>query len=250
MASNDFLEEQKRRQRELVAVRRARQNPENAPSEPYPEAIVPKTFSEKVKNFWFYYKYFVLAGIFLAAVLTVSISQCVTREKYDFEVVLFSYNTYTAGQIDAMEHELEKYAEDFDGNGEVNIQIVDCSFSESEFYDQQNAKRTKLTAIIASESRAMLFMTDSKSYGYLDSLFKGDFFVDSSLPENDGKSLPLGEAFYQAVNSNSEKGVILPEGLQISRRIADENTTVGKKNDAQQYAKAADNLLSAMAKQQ
>lgn len=249
MAGNDFLEEQRRRQRELVAARRARQNPELAPKVAPVEPLVPKTFGDKVKNFWFHYKYFVLAGVFLATVLSVAITQCATREKFDTEVVLFTYNSYTAGQIDAMEVELEKYAEDLDGDGEVNVQIIDCAFGKNELADQQNAKRTKLTAIIASDSKAMLYITDASSYEYLNTLFKGGFFVDLKLPGGNGDTLALGDWFCEPVNAESEVGFKLPDGLQISRRVAGENTVIGQDKDAKAYAEAADKMLALMAKE-
>lgn len=248
VAGNDFLEEQRRRQRELVAARRARQNPELAPKVAPVEPLVPKTFGDKVKNFWFHYKYFVLAGVFLATVLSVAITQCATREKFDTEVVLFTYNNYTAGQLDALELELEKHAEDLNGDGEVNVQIIDCAYGNSELLDQQNAKRTKLTAVIASNSNALLYITDAKSFEYLDTLFDDGFFVDLELPNNDGKSLALNKAFYDSVNSKSEVGFKLPEGLQISRRVAGENTIVGQNKDIKIQMEAADKILKAMTK--
>lgn len=246
VAGNDFLEEQRRRQRDLVAARRARQNPESAPTPAPVEPLVPLTLGGKIKNFWFYYKYFVLAGLFLATVLTVAISQCASREKFDTEVVLFTYNTYTAVQLDALEIELEKYAEDLNGDGEVNVQIIDCAYGNNELLDQQNAKRTKLTAVIASNSNAMLYITDAKSFEYLDTLFEDGFFVDLELPNNNGKSLAFNKAFYDSVNSKSEVGFKLPEGLQISRRVAGENTVVGQDKNAKAQIEAADKMLKSM----
>ena len=41
---------------------------------------------------------------------------------------------------------------DINGDGEVNVQIIDCAYGNNELLDQQNAKRTKLTAVIASNS--------------------------------------------------------------------------------------------------
>ncbi len=247
MAGRDFLEEQRRRQRELVAVRARRQNPDAAAPVEQAAPEVPLTPSAKLKNFWFYYKYFLLAGVFLAGVLAVGITQCVTREKFDTQVVLFTYNTYTTSQIDAIEVELEKHGTDLNGDGIVNIQIIDCAYGENELFDQTQAKATKLTATIASNGEALLFITDDKTYEYLNNLFDTDFFENLGLSGDDGRSIYLDEEFYGSVNAATQ-GFALPEGLKISRRVAGENTVIGQKNDISAQLEAANTLLNNMNK--
>ncbi len=242
MAGKDFLEEQRRRQRDLVATKTARQNPSAVPAAVVCEQPV-LTPKDKLKNFWFYYKYHILAIVFLAFVLTIGISQCATKEKYDIEVVLFTYSTYTGGQIDALEEQLELYGEDTNGDGEVNVQVIDCSYNKDETADQQNAKRSKLTALIAADSNALLFITDEASFEYFDTLFEKDFFATLDLPDNDGKSALLSETFCKAVNDKSESGFLLPEGLRISRRVADENTAVGRADNIGNIISASDSLI-------
>lgn len=242
LAGKDFLEEQRRRQRDLIAAKIARQNPSAVPAADVCEQP-PLTASEKLKNFWFYYKYYVLGTIFLAFVLTIGIAQCANREKYDTEVVLFTYNAYTSGQIEALEEQLELYGEDTNGDGEVNVQVIDCSYGKNETVDQQNAKRSKLTALIAADSDALLFITDEDSFEYLDTLFENDFFATLDLPDDNGKSVILPETFRKAVNDKSESGFLLPEGLRLCRRVADESTVVGNADNIDGIISASDNLI-------
>ena len=54
-----------------------------APPKPSEIAIVPKTPKEKLDNFWFQYKWYVVAVTAITVVLAVLITQCATRTKYD-----------------------------------------------------------------------------------------------------------------------------------------------------------------------
>ncbi len=247
MAGKDFLEEQRRRQRDLVAARAARQNPEAAPVAVKAEEA-PKSFSEKLQNFWFYNKFFVLGAIFLAVVLGVGIKQCAGREKFDTEVVLYTYYTYTPDQINAIELELEKYGEDINGDGKVNYQIIDCAYDKETLFDQRNAKGSKLNANITSNDKAILYITDAETFKQLQDRYgKNDieFFVNVGLPSDDGRSLMLNEEFYKNVNDKSTTGLMLPEGLRISRRIAGKEIMIG---EAEKQTAAADRTLNRMMK--
>ncbi len=247
MAGRDFLEEQRRRQRELIAVKTRRQNPEAAAPVETAAPEAPLTFNGKLKNFWFYYKYYLLAGLFLAFTLTVGITQCVTREKFDSQVVLFTYHTYTTSQMDAIEVELEKYGTDLNNDGAVNIQIIDCAYGENELFDQTQAKATKLTATIASNQDALLFITDDETFEYLNNLFDTAFFDNLGLSADDGRSVYFDEEFYNSVNAAAE-GFLLPEGLKISRRVAGENTVIAQKGDLSAQLDAASALLEKLNK--
>ena len=245
MAGKDFLEEQRRRQRELVAARAARQNPEAAPVVVREEKTM--SASEKVSNFWFYNKYFVLGALLLAVMLFIGIKQCADREKFDTEVVLYTYTTYTSDQIDAIEEELEKYGVDIHGDGVVNYQIIDCSYDKKNTgFDHKNAKGSKLTANITSNKKAILFITDAETFKQLTDRYAEndiEFFVDCKLPADGGKSLPLSEDFYKNVNAKSTAGIKLPEGLKISQRITGKNLTIG---EAEKQTAAARELFSKM----
>lgn len=181
MPNNDFLEERRRRQQELIAIKKARQNIEPLPAEESKE-IVPTTATDKAKNFWFYNKYFVIFGLIMAVILTVVIRQCATREKYDAQVVLFAYSAFTPEQISVLEYQLEQYYEDLNGDGKSNIQIIDCSYAKSANWNQyQSTMMTKLTANISSNAEAMLYITDAESTKYLEGLFETGFFESESV---------------------------------------------------------------------
>jgi hypothetical protein len=244
MAGKDFLEEQRRRQRELVAARTARQNPDAAPA-PVKVEEAPKTFGERMQNFWFYNKYFVLAAVFLAVLLVIAVRQCADRESFDTEIVLFTYHSYAPDQITAIEEELEKYGVDINGDGKVNIQILDCAYDKkTTVFDQKNAKGSKLVANITSNEKAVLFITDAETHEHLEKTYATneiDFFVDLGLPADGGCSVMLGDDFYSSVEAKDTLGLKLPKGLRISRRIAGKNTLIGS---AEKQVAAAEKMLS------
>ena len=233
MAGKDFMEEQRRRQRALVAARSFRQNPEAAAAPAAEKAEKkPLTFAEKLQNFWYYYKYVMLVVVFLAVALGISIAQCAGREKFDTEVILYTRASYTEKQIAAIEAELEKYCDDLDGDGVVNVQVIDCSYHKNTGFEHSNAKESKLNANITSNDVAILYITDDETYKLLTDRYEShdiDFFVDIGLPDDRGKSVKFGKEFYEKINGKTEAGLVmeLPDGLRISRRIAGDKTMIG-----------------------
>lgn len=87
------------------------------------EALKPRTFLDKLKNFWYHYKWPTVIGfVLLIAILGASMSTCV-REDYDISVMVaghFEVGGQTARDIAAS---FEEYVGDYDENGEVNVAV-------------------------------------------------------------------------------------------------------------------------------
>lgn len=239
-----FFEEQRKRQAELVEARRKKQSGEIADAETQAPAVL--TFSEKWENFWYYYKWHTIIAVFLAVTLIIATAQCAEREKFDSEFVLFSYNTFTAAEMDAIEAGIEKHYPDLNGDGEVNVQLIDCSYSDKELSDQQSAKKQKLTAVLASHNDALVFIVDDESFKFLEESHKG-FFVNIGLSQKEGRAEPLPESFYKAVNETLPEGFSLPKGLYLTRRIADETTLIGQSDGIEEKVAAADKAIKDIA---
>lgn len=235
---NEILEEQRKARQEFLTLKKIQNGEMKAPPKPSEMAILPKTGKEKAANFWFQYKWVLLAGVAVAVILAVLITQCATRVKYDLEVVYFSYTGVTEAQTEAVARYFEQFAEDVDGNGEVHVQVINCSMSKDSG-NQQYAYTvlTKLQAIIAGDQKALLYITDGDSFQYLNEISQ-----DSDLFE--GNSVTLGEEFYRS--TEVEVFGRLPEGLQISRRRVAETTLEGKKGVKEVY-EASGALLNALA---
>ncbi len=225
MKRNEILEEQKRAREEFLKLKKMQSGELDAGPKPSEVAIKPVTFKEKTDNFWYQYKVHIIATVLLVAVIAICVSQCVSRPDYDMKMVYFSYTPVLDDQLNLVEDYFEEYAPDMNGDGEVLVQVVNCSFSNANNNLQyKNSMLMKMQSIIAAEYDTMLFITDEESIEYFDGLLK-----DVNMFENEPQA--LGKDFYQKTVWNGNN---LPEGLGIScRRIND--TLLEKYKDAKKY---------------
>ena len=232
--TNEILEEQRRARQEFLELKKMQSGEMEAPPKPSEVAIVPKTPKEKWDNFWFQDKWYVVAITAVTVVLAVLITQCATRTKYDMEVVYFTYTAALDEQTNAVAKYIAGYAEDVNGDGEINIQVVNCSFNgKSGDTQYRYTMMTKLQAMIAGDQNAMLFITDEDSYKYLADLSNGDGLFD-------GEPFMLGEEFYKATETDSYGK--LPEGLRIACRRVSDTVLESKKGSADAHTNAEKTL--------
>ena len=232
--TNEILEEQRRARQEFLELKKMQSGEMEAPPKPSEVAIVPKTPKEKWDNFWFQYKWYVVAITAVTVVLAVLITQCATRTKYDMEVVYFTYTAALDEQTNAVAKYIAGYAEDVNGDGEINIQVVNCSFNgKSGDTQYRYTMMTKLQAMIAGDQNAMLFITDEDSYKYLADLSNGDGLFD-------GEPFMLGEEFYKATETDSY--CKLPEGLRIACRRVSYTVLESKKGSVNAHTNAEKTL--------
>jgi len=232
---NETLAQQKKAREDFLALKRMQQGELYAGPKPSEVAIVPKTPMEKLKNIWFHDKWYILGAIATAIVMAVCITQCATRPKYDLSTVIYSYNILGDDDCKLISDYLSKRCEDINGDGHALVNVVNCSYTE-DTTDKQYVYtcNTKLQAILSTDSSALLFITDSKSYEYLSNISK-----DNKLFE--GEPLPLGEDFY--AECEGEDLFTLPAGLQIScRKIS--GTTVSKDKNSADYYEASKEILN------
>ncbi len=219
---SDTLNQRKKAQKDFLELKKM-QAGEIPPEPKYSEvAIVPKTFGEKLKNFWFHYKVPTLIALFLCVTLAIGITQCVNKPKYDAKVVLYTESYYYSGQTLALAENLEKYFTDVDQNGEVAVQILDCSHDDSDTYDMNysNAQATKLTSILSGDASVQLFIVDDKTRKHLDTVFDSvdNFFIEI---------LPLPKEMYKYFTlSNGDTH----KPLYIGRRVVKGTLLESEKN--------------------
>lgn len=224
--TNEILEEQRKARQEFMELKKMQHGEMKPPPKPSEVAIVPKTSKEKWDNFWFQYKWYVIAITATAVVLAILITQCATRTKYDLEVVYFTYTAALDEQTNNIADYLADYAEDINGDGEINVQVINVSFSKTSGDTQyRHTMMTKLQALIVTDENAMLYITDSETYEYLHGIAEDGLF--------DGEPFKFGDGFYTA--TESQQFGRLPEGLQISCRRVSDTLLEGKKGTAEAY---------------
>lgn len=232
---NDIIEEQRRAREEFLKLKKMQKGELDAGPKPSEVALVPTTPKEKWDNFWFQYKWAVIAIASIFVVLTVLITQCASRKNPDLEIVYFSYTPVLDQQTALVGEYFESITKDINGDGEVIVQVVNCSFQNNNSNIQyRSSVLSKLQAIIAADEKALLFITDDKSIEYFNNLnADGGIF--------DGKPIPLGENFYKGTESEDYGPLTAKLSISI-RRVSD--TLLEKKEDIDKYYDESKRILN------
>ncbi len=237
--TNEILEEQRRARREFLKLKQM-QNGEIAPlPKPSDIAYVPRTVSEKLSNFWFHYKFYVVSIVITVVLFAVLVTQCASRVENDLEILYFTYTPVLEAQTTAMAEYFEQYATDLNGDGEVNIAVLNCSMStDSKDVQYRNTMLTKVQTVLVGNEKALLIITDPESIKYFENIsIKGGVF--------EAEPYLFDDTFYSSVNIENAKEI--PHNLGISlRRIS--GTTLEKNNDIAKYYKASKELLNSIKK--
>ncbi len=211
---NEIIEEQRRARQEFLNLKKMQSGelePEPKPSE---ISLKPRTAKEKGENFWFHYKWHTLGAIALIIVLAIAIVQLAGRTSYDMKVVLFAHTVVGDSHTELISDYFEGYCTDLNGDGEVNVQVINCTVDD-EGYELQfkNTIYTRILGIINAEKTAMLYVVDDEAIEYFDENIEGESFFDTTpyaLPEN----------FYEATcyDEGEDEDSYLPENLKIACR--------------------------------
>lgn len=172
-----------------------------------------KTF-EKFDNFWYYYKWHVIAAIFIIFVLAVCIFQSCTRETFDVNVLYAGPYAYTGSEKEAIMNDLSKIApEDSDGNGEKSVGLITYNVMSKEQIEDLKAQ------LGAKEENAGLIVDTSyytsESELYSSAIMTGHYAIlllDESLyqklAEDEGRLRKLSDVFVTVPQSAfSEYGI-------------------------------------------
>ncbi len=234
---NETLEQQRRARKEFLELKKMQQG-EITP-EPISVAAPPMTFRQKLTNFWFHYKVHTFFAIFICIVLAIGISQCSQKEKYDSRVVFYTDKVFADEQLVVLKDYLTPYFTDIDGNGTVNIQIINCSYGTDGSFDMNYAGSlaTKLQAIIASEGDVQLFIVNPARLQQLNS-------ISDTLPSFFVETVPFPQEIYSLA---SEQDVTLPDGLMLGRRIV-EGTLIEDIKDIDKHISEAEAIMQKFGK--
>lgn len=197
------------------------------------------------ENLWYHYKWFIICGILSVFVLTVITVQCATKPKFDLSVVVaFNKSAMGTEQIEIIKDGLKQYAEDYNGDGEVNLNFINCTLDEnSKDVNYVISMRQKLQVSAMGESSAILYITDDSALKYIDDIKAdiGGFFQNVNLPEHNGKALKISNMpFYKALQKTGNN---IPKNIYISKRII-KDTLIELEADVDFYEDASDNFLN------
>ena len=160
--------------------------------------------------------------------------------------------TLSTPQIEGIKKELNQYGKDLNGDGEVNLQLVDCTVNGRFDYTQNSdGKQQKLQMMLMSNTDAMLFLVDEKALAWIDELNQQTRFIaDTGLPNNDGRGFLIGDTHIienPKKSANYETNLRWPSDLMICRRKV-EGTTFEGDPQAVKNAKDADEFIQRIVK--
>lgn len=213
---NEIIEEQKKSRKAYLELKKMQRGEMSAGPKPSEVAIVPKTFGEKCKHFWYYNKKIVFVSIFLVVVITFMTVQCALQPKFDLQVVVFTYDFILDENTDKMAEYFEKYCDDINGDGKVIVKVINCSFDDAN--DTNTYKKNKITRlqqVMGYERTAMLYITDNRSIDYFKTL------SDNNEPFFEDSPIILGKDFYDTCGLSETNYLDSEIRLSISCRKID-----------------------------
>lgn len=241
---SDIVAEQQKRQRELIELKRkAEQFRED------PDSFVPTGEGDAVKkklsfsDIWYYGRFPLLMILIVAVIMAVGITQCSTRTEYDMTVVLYFKHYVGSAMIDNVATVAEQYAEDTNGDGKIEVLVMDCAIPDEErMLDTGISKSSRLMGQFAS-AESIVYIVDKEALAELDEVAGGVFVDDSlSLPEYDGKAYKLnGTVFDAAFNAVSDGYADTFEYYVIRRQIT--GTAIENKKNVALFSEQADRFI-------
>lgn len=183
---------------------------------------------KRLSNYWYYYKVHTIVAVFCVIVLAVMLSQCATKERYDYSLTLYMSKPMNEMITSQMAEELEKYGEDLNSDGVVTVEIVNCSYGDNDNVRMNQIAKLQ-TRLTMSES--ILFIVDETCYTSLYDM--GLFEKSELLPDKEGYALNLGES---AMNTAIERelGDYMPKDYYLCKRSV-AGTSIERQEDAAMY---------------
>lgn len=173
----------------------------------------PLSAKEKLQNFWYYYKWHTIIGLFVAFVLVFGVAQCTTKEEPDYTVMTV-FDKYVPSEItDEIEEYFEQFGNDINGDGQVIVHIYDASASSDR--DIQNANSTRLMAEL-QRGEIMLFIVDEDNFSKLNDL--NVFEKQPQFTDKDGYALDLQNSNLTD-NINAVREGYINHSYYIAKRV-------------------------------
>jgi len=197
-----------------------------------PEEKRELTPEEKRRNWWYYHKWHIGAGILLAAILGSIIWNALNQVKPDYQIAYVGENALPEDTAAAIETNLSALGEDLNGDGKVVVQLVQYASAAGVDAQSAMAAEVKLVADLTACESYFFLLEDpeafQRAYGTLCKL-------DGSLPAEGSNSaegtyllwtqcpvlarMDLGEYSYPlAGGTASGSSNELLSGLSIARR--------------------------------
>ena len=192
--------------------------------QPTPKAQPPQTPKGKWENYWYHYKWATIGGVFAVVVVVFLIVQAATINRPDYQMLLVTEKAYLEQQLEPLEQALAKYGQDVDGDGEVEVQIINAYMGKknsTEYYTNSQVLQAHLISgdlmlyvwepAYYESFMEMISQSADEGYRFLASLPAADGMLDDNTAWNWADS-----ARHKEVDSIG----VLPENLYFGVRNA------------------------------
>ena len=203
----------------LAGVSKEELQPDNTPQEP----LTPK---QKWQNFWFYYKWWVLAAVALIVMITIGVWQMLTTVQPDYLFVMVTRDVISDSCIESLEEDLGKCAEDLNGDGKIYVEVENLPLA-------QYAGGTKNASAEMNSQKLMAYLVSADAMGYIfDEVCFDDYLAELKESADNGiffDELNVSDSGYEPTEhywnwennpkSSTYWGVEMPKQLYFGVRI-------------------------------
>lgn len=188
---------------------------------------------KKWDNFWYYYKYHVLAGAFVLFCVIVFVKDMMAKVDYDYCISVIGNYPVQEEDTQVLQDWFEAHAEDFNGDGEVHVQIADYYLPpEGEAgYDPQiyAASQTKLMVDL-QEGTSMIYFLDKANYEKLQEM----------------EAFPKQEETVEVKDCSGFQEIGSPAYLKdmiMTMRLMYDDSKLGKDEEIRDYFDSSESLM-------
>lgn len=188
---------------------------------------------KKWDNFWYYYKYHVLAGAFVLFCVIVFVKDMMAKVDYDYCISVIGNYPVQEEDTQALQDWFEEHAEDLNGDGEVHVQIADYYLPpEGEAgYDPQiyAASQTKLMVDL-QEGTSMIYFLDKANYEKLQEM----------------EAFPKQEETVEVKDCSGFQEIGSPAYLKdmiMTMRLMYDDSKLGKDEEIRDYFDSSESLM-------
>mgnify|MGYP003308820794 CR=1 FL=1 len=208
----------------------------------------PQTPKSKWENFWYHYKWAVIAGVCAAVLLAVLLGDALSKDNPDYTLLLVTERDYLPASLQPMQTYLEQYGTDLDGDGKTEVRIITChlgTVDSGTTTDQYTNFQVLQSHLIAGDVMLFAFepqyfqwfvkTMDEQEYQFLSPLeTDGAGVAEDGLSWNWKDNTKAQEAVKQSFIPQLNVG--LPEKLCFGVRVA--SGTAARRTEEQQQALA------------
>ncbi len=210
------------------------------------EDLTPKTFGQKLSNFWYHHKWGVLGGALAAFIVVFMIADLVTKEKSDITICIATVQNGSVLQED-LEALFAPYTSDIDENGEQHAQVSALDMKTDVSASDYSTLETQLTVTLTSQVPA-IYLIDEYTYQrltYYEPEGRDPYYVDRFLdleqyfPDN---PYVVGDRYYLAGSPLEEKmgWSEIPDDFALAIKLPYTNAS---KKETAEYEEALATLI-------